>query len=66
MINCNKEVFIVQWQKGQHYGYLSSRVMDSLWHMDIDGFMRWLAGTKKMGKRRYISVYLQLELVESM
>jgi hypothetical protein len=33
--------------------------------MDKDGFMRCLAGTKSMGQRRSLTVYLQLESVES-
>jgi hypothetical protein len=37
--------------------------MDSVYHMNIDGFMRCLAGTKSMGQRRCIVVYLQLESV---
>jgi len=48
----------------QHCGQLSSRVMDSLWHVDKDGFMRFLAGTSIMCQRRCIPVYLWLESME--
>jgi hypothetical protein len=39
--------------------------MDSVCHMDRDGFMRCLEGTKSMGQRRCITMYLQLESMES-
>ena len=39
--------------------------MDSLWHMDRDGFMRCLVGIEIMGQRRCTTLYLQLESMES-
>jgi hypothetical protein len=35
--------------------------MDSVCHMDREGFMRCLEGTKSMGQRICIATYLQLE-----
>jgi hypothetical protein len=39
--------------------------MENVSHVDIDGFMRCLVGTKSMVHIRCIAVYLKLELVES-
>jgi len=38
-----RDVFrTIQWQMGHHCGQLSSSVINTLWHMDRDGLVRFL------------------------